>query len=225
MLTLVTGASRGIGKSTVESLAESGKDVIAVSRTPFENILSLPSHVHYVQADLSASEGLEKIKEVVRQSGKKISALIHNAAILINKPFSEISGNELEAVFRVNVFAPFYLTQRLLPFLEVGAHVVMISSMGGITGSVKFPGLSAYSSSKAALAVLAECLAVELKDRKIFFNSLHPGAVQTEMLENAFPGYRASMSAKEMGNFVAWFALNGQRWFNGKCIPVSCSTP
>lgn len=225
MLTLVTGASRGIGKSTVESLAESGKDVIAVSRTPFENILSLPSHVHYIQADLSASEGLEKIKEVVRQSGKKISALIHNAAILINKPFSEISGNELEAVFRVNVFAPFYLTQRLLPFMEEGAHVVMISSMGGITGSVKFPGLSAYSSSKAALAVLAECLAVELKDRKIFFNSLHPGAVQTEMLENAFPGYRAPMSAKEMGNFVAWFALNGQRWFNGKCIPVSCSTP
>jgi NAD(P)-dependent dehydrogenase (short-subunit alcohol dehydrogenase family) len=225
MLTLVTGASRGIGKSAVESLAESGKDVIAVSRTPFENILSLPSRVHYIQADLSAPEGLEKIKEVVRQSGKKISALIHNAAVLINKPFSEISGTELEAVFRVNVFAPFYLTQRLLPFMEEGAHVVMISSMGGITGSVKFPGLSAYSSSKAALAVLAECLAVELKDRKIFFNSLHPGAVQTEMLENAFPGYRAPMSAKEMGNFVAWFALNGQRWFNGKCIPVSCSTP
>lgn len=97
--------------------------------------------------------------------------------------------------------------------------------MGGVQGSVKFPGLAAYSSSKAAVINLTELLAEEYKDSGISFNVLALGAVQTEMLEEAFPGYKASISAVEMANYIFDFSLNGQKYYNGKLLQVSNSTP
>ena len=97
--------------------------------------------------------------------------------------------------------------------------------MGGFQGSTKFAGLSAYSSSKSALSGLTECLAEELKDRNIAVNCLALGAVQTEMLGKAFPGYKAPLSAAKMAEFICEFALTGQLFFNGKIIPVSSTTP
>ncbi|MDT8347626.1 MAG: SDR family oxidoreductase, partial [Flavobacteriaceae bacterium] len=104
-------------------------------------------------------------------------------------------------------------------------HVVAISSMGGVQGSVKFPGLSAYSSSKAAIISLMELLAEEYKENGPRFNSLALGAVQTEMLGEAFPDYQAPLDARQMAEFIADFAVNGQRFFNGKTLPVSSTTP
>jgi NAD(P)-dependent dehydrogenase (short-subunit alcohol dehydrogenase family) len=123
------------------------------------------------------------------------------------------------------VFAVSELTRQLLPFFKKDAHIVAISSMGGIQGSMKFPGLAAYSSSKGALITLMELLAEEYKDKKLSFNTLALGAVQTEMLNEAFPGYRASVSAETMGAYVGQFALTGQELFNGKVLQVSNSTP
>jgi NAD(P)-dependent dehydrogenase (short-subunit alcohol dehydrogenase family) len=97
--------------------------------------------------------------------------------------------------------------------------------MGGFQGSAKFKGLSAYSSSKSALAGLTECLAEELKEKNIAVNCLAIGAVQTEMLNKAFPGYQAPLKANEMAAFISEFAVNGHKYFNGKIIPVSSSTP
>jgi 3-oxoacyl-[acyl-carrier protein] reductase len=97
--------------------------------------------------------------------------------------------------------------------------------MGGIQGSSKFPGLAAYSSSKGALITLTEMLAEEYKESNISFNALALGAVQTEMLAEAFPGYQASTTAREMARFIADFALNGHQFFNGKVLPVAHSTP
>ena len=105
------------------------------------------------------------------------------------------------------------------------AHIVNIGSMGGFQGSAKFKGLSLYSSSKGALAILSECLAEELKERKIFVNCLALGSAQTEMLSEAFPGYHAPLTAREMAGFVVDFATRGHRWFNGKVLPVAVSTP
>ncbi len=144
---------------------------------------------------------------------------------MLNKPLGMITAPEIEEVFSVNVKAPMLLIQALLPLMKPGSHIVNIGSMGGVQGSVKFPGLSAYSASKGALAVLTECLAEELKDRQIAVNCLAFGAVQTEMLAKAFPGYEAPVSAGKMAEFVADFALNGNRYFNGKILPVSLSTP
>jgi NAD(P)-dependent dehydrogenase (short-subunit alcohol dehydrogenase family) len=103
--------------------------------------------------------------------------------------------------------------------------VVSISSIGGIQGSVKFAGLSAYSSSKGALITLSELLAEEYKEKGIAFNVLAIGAVNTEMLQEAFPGYMAPISAVEMADYIFNFALTANQYQNGKVIQVSSSTP
>jgi NAD(P)-dependent dehydrogenase (short-subunit alcohol dehydrogenase family) len=97
--------------------------------------------------------------------------------------------------------------------------------MGGVQGSSKFAGLAAYSSSKGALITLTELLAEEFKETGPSFNALAFGAVQTEMLEEAFPGYIAPLSADQMGAYLLNFALTGHQFFNGKVLPVSSGTP
>jgi NAD(P)-dependent dehydrogenase (short-subunit alcohol dehydrogenase family) len=97
--------------------------------------------------------------------------------------------------------------------------------MGGFQGSAKFKGLSLYSASKGALAILTECMAEEFKEKNINVNCLALGSVQTEMLAKAFPGYKAQSSPAEMAEFIANFALNAYKQINGKIIPVSASTP
>ena len=164
---------------------------------------------------------------VAKKKQVHVDILINNAGVLLNKSFEKISLGELREVYDINVFAPFRLTQAFLPLMggKKNSHVVNISSMGGVQGSVKFPGLSAYSSSKAALAGLSELLAVELKQKNIIVNCLALGAAQTEMLEKAFPGYKAPVSSSEMAELIVWFSLNGQKFFNGKVLPVAMSNP
>ena len=232
MLILITGASRGIGFETVKQLtADPNNLVIAVSR----NILPLTKLVESgnthsllpVKADITNPLHLKKIVKIIRTLKLPLDVLINNAGEIVNKPFQKITAKELQSVYTTNVFAPFLLIQALLPLFNTAkkAHVVNISSMGGFQGSAKFPGLSAYSSSKMALTGLSECLAEELKTQNIAVNCLAIGAVQTEMLQQAFPGYKAPLKAKEMAVFISDFALRGHRFFNGKVLPVSSSTP
>jgi NAD(P)-dependent dehydrogenase (short-subunit alcohol dehydrogenase family) len=124
-----------------------------------------------------------------------------------------------------NVMSHFKMIQATLAFMQSGSHIVNIGSMGGFQGSVKFPGLAAYSSSKAALHTLSECLAFELADTGIKINCLALGSAQTEMLEAAFPGYQSPVMAFEMGKYVADFARTGHKFFNGKVLPVAVTTP
>ena len=161
----------------------------------------------------------------ITNSFKSVDVLINNAGSLINKPFMEISSSEFEAVFKVNVFAVATLTRLMLPIMNPKGHVLNISSMGGVQGSAKFPGLSAYSSSKGALIILTELLAEEFKESGPSFNALALGAVQTEMLEEAFPGYQAPVTAAQMADHIINFAFNGNQFYNGKVLPVSSSTP
>jgi 3-oxoacyl-[acyl-carrier protein] reductase len=233
---LITGASRGIGAQLAAQLAAQGHTIIAASRnisalrrlateitehTPGAAIHNLPLDL----ADQSAATGFsDRIGTIVPH----LDVLINNAGALLNKPFAEITPAELAHIYEVNVFGPFRLIQLMQPLLAAApapAHIVNISSMGGVQGSAKFPGLSAYSSSKAALANLSELLAEELKPLNIRVNCLALGAAQTEMLENAFPGYKAPLTAAEMAEFMGWFAVNGHRFFNGKVLPVALSTP
>ena len=144
---------------------------------------------------------------------------------LINKPFLETSGDDLASMFESNVLGHFNMIQHLLPLMGSGSHIVNIGSMGGFQGSVKFPGLSAYSASKAALHTLTECLAFELPETGIKINCLALGSAQTEMLEKAFPGYQSPVLAFEMGKYVADFARTGHKFFNGKILPVAVTTP
>jgi NAD(P)-dependent dehydrogenase (short-subunit alcohol dehydrogenase family) len=222
---IITGTSRGIGFELVQLFAKAGHQVLALSRNnePIEtlklkNVTSLPF-------DLSNKEAYGNIENFVKGNWQQVDILINNAGILINKPFSELSMDDFEAVYKTNVFGVAELTRIILPFTKKESHVVTISSMGGVQGSMKFPGLAAYSSSKAAVITLTELLAEEYKETGPSFNVLALGAVQTEMLEEAFPGYKASTSAMEMAQYIFDFSLNGNTYYNGKLLQVSNSTP
>ena len=165
------------------------------------------------------------MRTYVKEHWKQVDVIIHNAGRLINKPFSETTTADFLAVYQVNVFAVAELTRLLVPFLNTGSHVVSVSSMGGIQGSMKFPGLAAYSSSKGAVITLTELLAEEYKEQGIAFNTLALGAVQTEMLAEAFPGFKAPTTAEEMASYIANFAVTGHQFYNGKVLQVSSSTP
>jgi NAD(P)-dependent dehydrogenase (short-subunit alcohol dehydrogenase family) len=228
MNVIVTGASKGIGAELVKLLAADARvrRVLAVSRDGKRLEALKNEKVVPLVFDLAAA-GIDGLVGAVKKEAASVDVLVNNAGGIVNRPFAEISMEELEYVYRVNVFSAFRLTQQLLPLMGKSqrSHVVNISSMGGYMGSAKFAGLSAYSSSKGALSILSECLAEELKEKNIAVNCLCLGAVQTEMLASAFPGYRAPLNPAQMAAFIADFAMNGHRYFNGKVLPVSLSTP
>ena len=222
---IITGTSRGIGLELVKIFAEAGHQVLAVSRNeaPVKN-MGL-QNAATLAFDITKEADLGKLKEQVEKKWKRVDILIHNAGAILNKKFEEITSEEFEQVYRINVFGVAALTKKILPFMNSTGHVVTISSMGGIQGSVKFPGLSAYSSSKAAVINLTEIWAEEFKENGPSFNVLALGAVQTEMLEEAFPGYKAPLQPGEMAAYIADFSLTGNKFYNGKILQVSNSTP
>lgn len=220
---VVTGASRGIGYDLVQHIANQGHTVYALSRT-IKNIKKTPK-LFPVAIDITDEKALEEFANQLKDNKVVVDALVNNAGALLNQPFSETTKEDFEAVYRVNVFGLASLTRLLLPLIDPKGHVVNISSMGGIGGSSKFPGLAAYSSSKGAVNILTELLAEEYKESGPSFNALALGAVQTEMLAQAFPGFQAPLSAKEMAQYIFKFALEGHHFFNGKTLPVSSSTP
>ncbi len=222
---IITGASRGIGFELVKYFANANHNVLALSRNIDSLIALNNSNIKAISIDLSKEKEIIKAVDFVTTNWKKVDILIHNAGKLINKPFAELTSSDFMEVYKVNVFAIAELTKVILPFLQKGSHVVTISSMGGVQGSMKFPGLAAYSSSKGAVISLSELLAEEYKERGIAFNVLALGAVQTEMLAEAFPDYKAQMTATEMANYIANFALTGNKFYNGKVLQVSSSTP
>ena len=220
----ITGVSRGIGKALVLKYLAEGFRVLAVSRSlSAMSEFPLAEGLLKVNADITTSEGREAISSNAEKVGG-IDLLIHNAGKLIHKPYIDITIDELREVYEVNVFAPFMLTQSLLPHMKK-CHVVSLSSVGGIENSVKFPGLSAYSSSKAALNCLSQMLAEEFKNTEHSFNCLALGSVQTEMFANAFPEFQASCTPDVMAEYIFDFAGSAHLVQNGKIISVSRSNP
>jgi len=221
---IITGTSRGIGAEMALRLANEGHNIIAVSRKQNPEF-EAHDNIFYYAVDVANEADVESFSKEIAFKFKHIDVLIHNAGTIVNKPFAEISAAEFMYVYQVNVFGVAALNKAVVPLMQKGGHVVTISSMGGIQGSLKFPGLAAYSSSKGAVITLSELLAEEYKEQGIAFNVLALGAVQTEMLEEAFPGYQAPILPAEMANYISDFALNGHKYFNGKVIQVSSSTP
>lgn len=221
---IVTGTSRGIGLELALQLAAKGHHVLAVSRTIPQALLG-NENISCLSVDLAHESDLQKVGDYLSSTWKQVDAIIHNAGSLLLKPFSETSQTDFESIYKVNVFGVANLTRVALPYLTKGSHVVTISSMGGIQGSLKFAGLAAYSSSKGAVITLSELLAEEYKEQGIAFNVLALGAVQTEMLAEAFPGYQAPISAADMAKYIVDFTLTGNQYYNGKVLEVSSSNP
>lgn len=221
---IITGISRGIGLELIRQFSKDGHQVIGLSRHCTDELKELP-HFDYICTDLSIEDNVNRLQSEIKEKYGHIDIIIHNAGALVNQPFETITAAQFKYVYDVNVFGVALLNQAILPLMPKGAHVVTISSMGGIQGSMKFPGLAAYSSSKAAVITLSELLAEEYKDRGISFNVLALGAVQTEMLAEAFPGYLANIQPDEMASYIKDFGLTGNRFFNGKVLQVSSTTP
>ena len=222
---IITGTSRGIGFELAKLMADAGHSVLALSRNekPIENLQH--KNIETFSFDIGSEQDRAALTRYLKEHQVKVSALINNAGALLNKPFLETTDAEFKAVYEVNVFGVAAMTRLVIPFMDKKGHVLAISSMGGVQGSAKFPGLSAYSSSKGAVITLTELLAEEFKQMGPSFNVLALGAVQTEMLEEAFPGYEAPVTATDMAKYIMEFALNGHTFYNGKMLQVSSSTP
>lgn len=221
---IITGTSRGIGLELAKLFADNGHKVLALSRNPGPILEMSHANIATFDFDLCNPKDYKKVQEFIEAWGS-VDILINNAGSLLNKPFLETTAQEFEQVYKVNVFGVAELTRTVLPKMSGAGHVVTISSMGGVQGSMKFPGLSAYSSSKGAVITLTELWAEEFKENGPSFNVLALGAVQTEMLAEAFPGYEAPVTALQMASYVKEFALTGQQMYNGKLLQVSNSTP
>ena len=221
---IITGTSRGIGYEMALQFANEGHNVLALSRKTPKALIE-HKNITCLSVDLGLDSAIDEVENFIKNTFKKVDVLIHNAGALLHKPFEQITSNEFENIYKVNVFAVASLTRICIPFLQKGSHVVTISSMGGIQGSMKFAGLAAYSSSKGAVITLSELLAEEYKEQGISFNVLALGSVNTEMLQEAFPGYEAPLSALEMANYIHDFALTGNKYYNGKVLQVSSTTP
>lgn len=221
---IITGTSSGIGYELVKIFSEKNYEVLALSRN--NSILRSQnlSGVTSIDFDLTDYKNYAELDEYIK-SFKKIDVLINNAGFLVNKDFEKTTIEDFKKIYSVNVFSVAMLIKYTIQYMSINSSIVNISSIGGIQGSVKFPGLSAYSSSKGALNILTEMLAEEYKDKNIHFNTLALGSVQTKMLEKAFPGFNALTSAKKMANYIFEFSTDGFKLFNGKIIPVSSSTP
>lgn len=222
---IITGTSRGIGYELVKLFAKAGHQVLALSRNekPIQK-LNL-NNVTAFSFDLNDANAYKKVEDFIASDWEHVDVLINNAGALLNKPFSKITMSDFEQIYKTNVFGVAELTRKVIPYTKKESHVVTISSMGGVQGSLKFPGLAAYSSSKAAVITLTELLAEEYKETGPSFNVLALGAVQTEMLEEAFPGYVAPTTALEMAEYIFNFSLTGNAYYNGKMLQVSNSTP
>ena len=226
---IVNGGTRGIGREVAIVLAKDpANEIIVTGRNEkaLEMLSSYSGNIHTVSLDLTKSgEIFDELLKKVNKHFTKIDILINNAGLLITKKFTETDSDEARLIMETNFFGPALCIRALKPFMAEGSHIINISSMGGFQGSLKFNGLAYYSASKAAIASLSECLAAEFSDSGISVNCLALGAVQTEMLEEAFPGYKAPLTAKEMADFIVYFAKNGHKFFNGKILPVALSTP
>lgn len=221
---IITGTSRGIGYELALQFANAGHQVLAISRKIPQTLLA-HQNITCLSIDLSNENALQEVDSFLSSTWKKVDAVVHNAGALLLKPFAETTQADFENIYKVNVFAVANLTRICLPYLEKGGHVVTISSIGGVRGSLKFAGLAAYSSSKGAVITLTELLAEEYKEKGISFNVLALGSVQTEMLNEAFPGYQAPISAEGMATYIYDFTLNGNKYFNGKVLEVSSTNP
>jgi Short-chain dehydrogenases of various substrate specificities len=228
---VINGGTSGIGKEVALCLARQKENHLLVTGRNKDALEELTAgadsrNILTHQIDLEKFENYERsFLKFVAAHFRPIDILINNAGLLIVNDFMKSASAEARKMMETNFFGPAALTRALQPLMQRGSHIVNISSMGGYQGSSKYRGLSYYSASKAALSSLSECLAEEFHESGIIVNCLALGSVGTGMLEKAFPGYKAPVTAAEMAEFISWFAMNGSKFFNGKVLPVAFSNP
>jgi len=228
---IINGGSKGIGREVAIHLAEDKDNQILVTGRNEAMLKELQNeclneNVSYLRMDISElNNTVEAVRDQIYNRFSRVDILINVAGSLIVRDFMKLTDPDSRQMMETNFFGPAAFIRLLVPLMSAGSHIVNISSMGGYQGSSKYRGLSVYSASKAALSCLSECLAGELSESGISVNCLALGSVQTEMFENAFPGFKAPLGPKEMAEFISYFAVNGNKYFNGKVLPVAVNNP
>ena len=212
-IAFVTGGGRGIGAATAEVLAHRGAHVILASRTEAE-LTATVARLH--AAGLSASTrvldvadeaAVEAAFTTLTAEFGRLDILVNNAAILVSGPFAEMLPSDWDQVMGVNLRGAMLCARqafRLMREQPGGGAIVNVSSLGGVSGTEKFPGYAAYTVSKFALTGLTEALAAEGRDRNIRVNGVAPGAVDTAMLRRAAPHLRTRTGPADVAKIIAF---------------------
>ena len=225
MNVIVTGVSKGIGYHTLKELLKDKqiKKVIGISRNINEISLEFKDNnkVDFISFDLeSKQDDFNILINKIIKKIDKVDILINNAGYLIKKKIEDILEEDLLKVYKINVFSLFYLIQKLIPYFNPESHIVNIGSYGGIPFTAKFPELAIYSTSKGAVTILSELLAVELSKYKININCINLGAVDTDMLKEAYGG-NFGYQPKDIGKFIKNFAIDNKELLNGQVVNVT----
>ena len=211
-----------------------GWDVVGLLRNKTQGeilaneVKSLKGNLQLVYVDISETGFIDEVKSALNTYKiESLNALINIAGVLNPVSVNDFEETMINKVMTVNFVAPALLISALTPYLAKGnnSNVLNITSMSGFQGSVRFPGLSIYGASKAALSSLSESLSVELNEQNIAINALAIGSVNTEMLKEAFPDFQAPVEANEMAAYIYSFATHGYKFYNGKTLSVAVTNP
>ncbi len=233
---LVTGASRGMGRATALTLAAGGARVIVhygrnadEAKAVVDQIRAAGGRADAVAADLPAPDGAHKLAaQVGGLIGDRLDILVSNAGISLAAPLEDVTVKDFDALFAVNVRAPYFLVQQLLPILADGASVVFVSSLGA---RAAVGALSAYASTKGAIDTMVKYFAAELGPRGIRVNAIAPGVIDTDMSNFAktedgktfvlgMQALKRIGQPGDVGPVVTFLASDDARWITGDTIRV-----
>jgi 3-oxoacyl-[acyl-carrier protein] reductase len=233
---LVTGASRGIGRATALALAQAGAQVLvhygrgaAEAEGVVAEIRKAGGRAEAIAADLGAPDGAHTLAKKVRGVvGDRLDVLVANAGIARSKTIEETSVEDFDAMFAVNVRAPFFLVQQLLPILGKGSSIILVSSLAA-RASVGV--LSAYAATKGAVSTLVKHFASALGERGVRVNAVAPGVVETDMSSFAktaagrdstlaMQALKRVAQPSDIGDVVAFLASDAARWITGDIVHV-----
>lgn len=222
---VVTGASSGIGRRTAERLADAGAFVVAFARDSdaLRSVgLSNPSHIETVAGDVAEEGDVARLFELTEKRFGDCDLLVNCAGSIAPKLLHEMTTAEWDRQFDVNVRGIFLTSRRAVPSMIArrSGSIINIASISGVEGPQKFPGLSAYCASKAAVISLTEVLAVELKAYGIRVNCVSPGSVDTPMLRRAHESLTPDMTPDEIVNAILFVASAASRPMNGQNLHV-----
>jgi 3-oxoacyl-[acyl-carrier protein] reductase len=242
-IALVTGASRGIGRASAAALARAGAHVLVHYGRSAEEAGSLVSEIQAnggradaVSADLALPDGAALLARQVRSLvSDRLDVLVLNAGISKAARIADYTVEDFNNLFATNVRGPFFLVQQLLPILEEGSNIIVISSIGAhaVVGKpgLDSPSLLAYTSTKGAIETLVKNWAAILGPRGIRVNAVAPGVIDTDMsnFTKTDAGREATLGMQalkrigkpeDVADVVAFVASDGARWITGASIPV-----
>ena len=225
---IITGAGRGVGRATAQLFASAGASVVLFSRTASQveevaaEIMLAGGRALPIAGDVSREDDVLSLFRLVQETYGRLDILVNCAGVVAKRPFIDMDTATWDQVININLRGTFLCCReafRLMVSQNQGV-IVNISSLSGIKGVEKFPGMSAYNVSKSGVASLTEILAVEGKPYNIRVCAVSPGAIDTEMLRQAAPQLKAAMTAEELADILFFLADDSGRMFSGSNIEL-----